>query len=412
MDDLDALLEELERATLDFEDSAEDHPTPVVTKGDYDILPLSRKAEEKQLLPEDRDGSKGSPQRSLPLPSVDPPEKDVGDTVQPVYITQLPKDREDHVYTEVPDPSSPVSPVPTSTAAQKLDELMLSLLNIQSKIQLDDEASKVSEPLLVSPTTTLENMLGTLEEDLKNLGAVVIPKGSCAYCVKPIAGKIITALGKTWHPEHFTCAHCRQEIGPQPFFERDGVPYCQKDHEELFLPRCAYCKAPIANNVLTALNQTWHPEHFFCSHCGTVFEGGGYHEKNGKPYCRKDFLALFAPKCGGCAQPVLDNYFTAMNTIWHPDCFVCGDCFCSFPNGCFYEVNGRPFCELDFHRQQGSICKGCQMPIAGRCINAMGARFHPEHFVCSFCMKQLSQGTFREQKEKPYCQPCFSKLFV
>lgn len=27
--------------------------------------------------------------------------------------------------------------------------------------------------------------------------------------------------------------------------------------------------------VLTAMNQTWHPEHFFCSHCGEVFGAEG-----------------------------------------------------------------------------------------------------------------------------------------
>lgn len=41
----------------------------------------------------------------------------------------------------------------------------------------------------------------------------------------------------------------------------------------------------------------------------------------------------------------------------------------------------------------------------------MGHRFHPEHFVCAFCLTQLSKGVFREQNDKTYCQPCFNKLF-
>ena len=29
-------------------------------------------------------------------------------------------------------------------------------------------------------------------------------------------------------------------------------------------------------NILTALDQTWHPEHFFCMHCGGRFGPEGY----------------------------------------------------------------------------------------------------------------------------------------
>lgn len=47
----------------------------------------------------------------------------------------------------------------------------------------------------------------------------------------------------------------------------------------------------------------------------------------------------------------------------------------------------------------------------GRCITAMFRKFHPEHFVCAFCLKQLNKGTFKEQNDKPYCHGCFDKLF-
>lgn len=32
---------------------------------------------------------------------------------------------------------------------------------------------------------------------------------------------------------------------------------------------------------------------------------------------------MFAPKCGGCARAILENYISALNTLWHPECFVC-----------------------------------------------------------------------------------------
>lgn len=165
---------------------------------------------------------------------------------------------------------------------------------------------------------------------------------------------MITALGKTWHPEHFTCTHCNQELGTRNFFEREGQPYCETDYHNLFSPRCAYCNGPILDvrpsqslasrsicsarsallrvvtypccyfqKCVTALEKTWHTEHFFCAQCGKQFGEEGFHERDGKPYCREDYFDMFAPKCGGCNRAIMENYISALNSQWHPDCFVC-----------------------------------------------------------------------------------------
>ncbi|XP_059196646.1 leupaxin [Centropristis striata] len=261
-------------------------------------------------------------------------------------------------------------------------------------------------------TDTIDDLLGGLSSDLEKIGVRTTAKGHCASCNKCIVGKMITALGEVWHPEHFVCEACKMELSTTGFFEREGRPYCDKDYHQLFSPRCAYCKGPIMQNILTALDQTWHPDHFFCTHCGNLFGPDGFLEKDGKPYCPKDFYSLFAPKCSGCGEPVRENYLTAANGTWHPECFVCADCLKPFTDGCFMELDGRPLCSQHFHTRQGTLCGGCGEPITGRCISALDRKFHPEHFVCAFCLRQLSQGIFKEQKGKPYCSPCFDKLFV
>ncbi|XP_045078972.1 paxillin-like isoform X2 [Coregonus clupeaformis] len=257
----------------------------------------------------------------------------------------------------------------------------------------------------------LDNMLGSLQSDLHKLGVQTVAKGVCGACNKPIVGQVVTAMGRTWHPEHFVCTHCQEEIGSRNFFERDGAPYCEKDYHDLFSPRCHYCNGPILDKVVTALDRNWHPEHFFCAQCGAFFGPEGFHEKDGKAYCRKDYFDMFAPKCGGCARAILENYISALNSLWHPECFVCRECFTPFVNGSFFEHEGQPYCEGHYHERRGSLCSGCQKPITGRCITAMAKKFHPEHFVCAFCLKQLNKGTFKEQNDKPYCQGCFIKLF-
>uniref|UniRef100_A0A3B3Z368 LIM zinc-binding domain-containing protein n=1 Tax=Poecilia mexicana TaxID=48701 RepID=A0A3B3Z368_9TELE len=293
-----------------------------------------------------------------------------------------------------------------SSATRELDELMASLSDFKIQSQGIQSTSAPAKP-----ANKLDNMLGNLQSDLNKLGVQTNAKGVCGACKKPIAGQVVTAMGRTWHPEHFVCTHCQEEIGSRNFFERDGLPYCEKDYHNLFSPRCHYCNGPILDKVVTALDKTWHPEHFFCAQCGSFFGPEGFHEKDGKAFCRKDYFDMFAPKCGGCTRAILENYISALNSLWHPECFVCRECFTPFINGSFFDHDGQPYCEAHYHERRGSLCSGCQKPITGRCITAMGKKFHPEHFVCAFCLKQLNKGTFKEQNDKPYCHGCFVKLF-
>ncbi|XP_047527436.1 paxillin isoform X2 [Vanessa atalanta] len=331
-----------------------------------------------------------------------------------------------------PQPQPSVAAVTTvrhhhaSSATKELDDLMASLSDFkvsgagaapggESGTHVYREKRAWQEQYRSNPrqpeSASLEHMLGSLRADMSRQGVQTPQKGCCNACEKPIVGQVITALGRTWHPEHFTCAHCNQELGTRNFFERDSRPYCEPDYHNLFSPRCAYCNGPILDKCVTALEKTWHTEHFFCAQCGQQFGEEGFHERDGKPYCRADYFDMFAPKCGGCNKPIMENYISALNTQWHPDCFVCKECREPFHGGSFFEHEGQPYCETHYHGKRGSLCAGCHKPIAGRCITAMFRKFHPEHFVCAFCLRQLNKGTFKEQNDKPYCHACFDKLF-
>ncbi|XP_029650840.1 paxillin isoform X6 [Octopus sinensis] len=334
-----------------------------------------------------------------------------------------------------------MSPQTASTATRELDELMASLSEFRVSNRDNSVAQQVAggDPAYARPhkirnesagTATsaatssmsatsmtakgdqLDSMLGSLQSDMNRQGVSTKTKGLCAACNKPVVSQMITALGKVWHVEHFTCAHCTMTLGTMSFYERDNKAYCEKDYHSLFAPRCAYCNGPIVDKCVTALDKTWHPEHFFCGLCGRNFGDEGFHERDGQAYCREDFLKMFAPKCGGCAQPIKDSYISALNRHWHPDCFVCWQCQVPFGNTSFFDHDGLPYCEQHYHAKRGSLCSDCQQPITGPSIIAMGRKFHPKHFTCAFCRKQLNNVTFKEQNEKPYCHPCFSKLFA
>jgi len=145
----------------------------------------------------------------------------------------------------------------------------------------------------------------------------------------------VIALGKMWHPEHYLCSQCNEELGHRNFFERGGKAYCENDYHNLFSPRCAYCNGPIKDRCVTALDKTFHVEHFCCHECGREFGDEAFHEKDGNAYCRNDFFRMFAPKCRGCRLPISNNFVTALGTHWHQDCFQCqGDDH-------FYQISQR-----------------------------------------------------------------------
>ncbi|XP_076859560.1 uncharacterized protein pxnb isoform X2 [Brachyhypopomus gauderio] len=352
------------------------------------------------------------PPRELTPPPPPPPQPPVQPQPPPAPV-KPPTPEPVQLPPPAPKPTPVPPPAPPSPPAPVTPPKVLVSVGCQT------EYDPLFPPMQImaqgkAPTTQvnkLDNMLGSLQSDLHKLGVQTVAKGVCGACCKPIVGQVVTAMGRTWHPEHFVCTHCQEEIGSRNFFERDGQPYCERDYHHLFSPRCYYCNGPILDKVVTALDRTWHPEHFFCAQCGAFFGPEGFHEKDGKAYCRKDYFDLFAPKCGGCARAILENYISALNSLWHPECFVCRECFTPFVNGSFFEHDGQPYCEVHYHERRGSLCSGCQKPITGRCITAMGKKFHPEHFVCAFCLKQLNKGTFKEQNDKPYCHGCFVKLF-
>ncbi|KAE9415169.1 hypothetical protein Angca_009384 [Angiostrongylus cantonensis] len=258
-----------------------------------------------------------------------------------------------------------------------------------------------------------DSKIGTMSSEYSSKhGISTIPKGDCAHCDKPIIGQVVIALGKMWHPEHYTCCECGLELGHRNFFERNGRAFCEEDYHNLFSPRCSSCHGPIKDRCVTALNRNYHVQCFTCSECGREFGDEGFHEKDGNTYCRRDFFRLFAPRCKGCENPIANNFVTALGTHWHPECFVCQMCGSSFAGGTFFDDGGQPLCETHYHERHGSLCHECRAPISGRCVTAIGRKFHPEHFRCSYCNRQLTKGTFKEVDRRPFCSKCYNNTYA
>jgi len=110
-------------------------------------------------------------------------------------------------------------------------------------------------------------------------------------------------------------------------------------------------------------------------------------------------------------MPIRSDCLNALALSWHPEHFVCAQCQKAFVDGVFFEYGGRPYCDVHYHQLTGALCAGCNKAITGRCINALDKKWHPEHFVCGFCMNPLSGGSFSEKGGKAYCRDCFGSVF-
>ncbi|XP_077504864.1 Z band alternatively spliced PDZ-motif protein 52 isoform X6 [Amblyomma americanum] len=171
----------------------------------------------------------------------------------------------------------------------------------------------------------------------------------CSSCGSPIRGPFVTALGRNWCPEHFLCSNgsCRKSLQDIGFVEEQGKLYCEHCYECYMAPICRKCGHRIKGDCLNALEQTWHPECFVCTYCKTAFGNSSFYLEDGMPYCEKDWNELFTTKCVGCGFPIEagDRWVEALNNNYHSQCFKCTICQKNLEGQSFFAKGGRPFCK-------------------------------------------------------------------
>ncbi|XP_059122339.1 PDZ and LIM domain protein 5 isoform X3 [Peromyscus eremicus] len=182
-----------------------------------------------------------------------------------------------------------------------------------------------------------------------------IPAGKrtpmCAHCDQVIRGPFLVALGKSWHPEEFNCAHCKNTMAYIGFVEEKGALYCELCYEKFFAPECGRCQRKILGEVINALKQTWHVSCFVCVACGKPIRNNVFHLEDGEPYCETDYYALFGTICRGCEFPIEagDMFLEALGYTWHDTCFVCSVCCESLEGQTFFSKKDKPLCKKHAH---------------------------------------------------------------
>lgn len=70
----------------------------------------------------------------------------------------------------------------------------------------------------------------------------------CGACRRPIEERVVTALGKHWHVEHFVCAKCEKPFLGHRHYENRGLAYCETHYHQLFGNLCFICNQVCAGD--------------------------------------------------------------------------------------------------------------------------------------------------------------------
>ncbi|XP_045101757.1 PDZ and LIM domain protein Zasp-like isoform X24 [Portunus trituberculatus] len=177
----------------------------------------------------------------------------------------------------------------------------------------------------------------------------------CADCGRQIRGPFVSALGKTWCPDHFVCStgSCRKALIDMGFVEEQGALHCEDCYEKYLAPICGKCDKRVKGDCLNAVGKQFHPECFCCAYCGKIFGSGAFYLEDGLPYCEADWNDLFTTKCVGCGFPIEagDRWVEALNNNYHSQCFKCSKCHKNLEGQSFFAKGGKPFCKA--HAQRG-----------------------------------------------------------
>jgi len=236
----------------------------------------------------------------------------------------------------------------------------------------------------------------------------------CAGCHNVVDSAFVIAKEKAFHLACFTCAECKSSLGGQAFIEKDGKQFCEKCYYNAFNPKCARCNETIKGQYVSALGKSWHPEHFTCTDCGKEFIGNQFHKHNDMPYCEKHYQEKYGEQCSKCHKKILGQVFEALDRKYHLDCFTCAEGNHIIGEGSSFQIHqDQIYCVEHFEAKFLQVCQGCKQIIRGQYVKVMDAHFHPNCWKCASCETGLtSDNVARAPNGSFYCKNCINKASV
>jgi len=116
--------------------------------------------------------------------------------------------------------------------------------------------------------------------------------------------------------------------------------------------------------------------------------------------------------CVHCSIPILIQYCEALGKKYHTEHFFCSKCNKVIAADKYFVTDQNIWCVDCFDRIKGGVCAGCNEIIAGNFIVALDKKWHPEHFGCTVCKQQFKTGKCMEKDGKPYCEKHYKEKFL
>ncbi|XP_034861262.1 actin-binding LIM protein 2 isoform X10 [Mirounga leonina] len=225
----------------------------------------------------------------------------------------------------------------------------------------------------------------------------------CNTCGNVCKGEVLRVQNKYFHIKCFVCKACGCDLAEGGFFVRQGEYICTRDYQRLYGTRCFSCDQFIEGEVVSALGKTYHPDCFVCAACRLPFPPGDRVTFNGKEcMCQKCSLPKTVGSsvhlsqglwsCGGCGTEIKSGQsLVALDKHWHLGCFKCETCGKQL-DAEYISKDGLPYCEADYHTKFGIRCDGCEKYITGHVLEAGEKHYHPLCALCVRCGRMFEEG--------------------
>ncbi|XP_057387544.1 actin-binding LIM protein 1 isoform X7 [Balaenoptera acutorostrata] len=223
----------------------------------------------------------------------------------------------------------------------------------------------------------------------------------CHKCGEPCKGEVLRVQTKHFHIKCFTCKVCGCDLAQGGFFIKNGEYLCTLDYQRMYGTRCHGCGDFVEGEVVTALGKTYHPNCFACTICKRPFPPGDRVTFNGRdclcqlcaqPMSSSPKEASCSGNCAGCGRDIKNGQaLLALEKQWHLGCFKCKSCG-KVLTGEYISKDGAPYCEKDYQGLFGVKCEACHQFITGKVLEAGDKHYHPSCARCSRCNQMFTEG--------------------
>nr|XP_016850612.1 PREDICTED: actin-binding LIM protein 1 isoform X25 [Anolis carolinensis] len=223
----------------------------------------------------------------------------------------------------------------------------------------------------------------------------------CHKCGEPCKGEVLRVQARHFHIKCFTCKVCGCDLAQGGFFIKNGEYLCTVDYQRMYGTRCNGCGEFVEGEVVTALGKTYHPNCFACTVCKRPFPPGDRVTFNGRdclcqmcaqPMSSSPKELSSSSNCAGCGRDIKNGQaLLALDKQWHLGCFKCKAC-AKVLTGEYISKDGAPYCEKDYQILFGVKCEACHQFITGKVLEAGDKHYHPSCARCSRCNQMFTEG--------------------